>query len=209
MKRKLQSILIFIIVYIFSTSSVFAHVVVKPAEVGAATFQTFTIGVPNEKDNPVVGLRLVIPEGLKYASPTVKAGWRIDIRKSSEQEDARVTEIEWTGGSIPEGQRDDFTFSAQVPTSETIINWKAYQTYQNGDVVSWDQPINDDMSQDDKEKREKAGKGAYSQTKVINDLNSDDNSSSENNSKNNNSNQVSALALALSVVAVIVAFRKK
>jgi uncharacterized protein YcnI len=152
-----------------------AHVVVKPNEVGVAAFQTFTIGVPVERDIPTTQLRLVIPEGLNYVTPNVKQGWTIDIKKSGEGETTRVTEITWSGGSIPAGQRDEFLFSAQVPAKETAIAWKAYQTYEDGEVVSWD------SSEDDIEAYQKADVGKdthddpnapkpYSQTQVINDL---------------------------------------
>src|SRR4051812_36632548 len=96
---------------------VLAHVVVKPSQVGVGAFQTFSIGVPVEKDVPTIGLRLIVPEGLEYVSPNVKPGWRIAMKKSGTGENAKVTEISWTGGLIPAGQRDDFVFSAKVPSA--------------------------------------------------------------------------------------------
>jgi len=148
----------------------FAHVVVKPSEVGVAVFQTFTVGVPNEKDSPTVALRLLIPDGLKSVTPNVKPGWKIDVKKTGDGEAAKATEIDWTSGSIPVGERDEFVFSAQVPSSEATLAWQAYQTYQDGKVVSWDQQSNANMSDDEREKMEKTGIGPYSETKVINDL---------------------------------------
>ncbi len=115
-----------------------AHVVVRPAEVVSAGFQTFTVGVPNEKDIPTTSVKLLIPEGLKHVSPTQKTGWDIAIEKEGEGESARVASITWGGGSIGEEFRDDFTFSAQAPEQETTLQWKAYQTYADGTVVSWD-----------------------------------------------------------------------
>lgn len=156
------------------SSAVGAHVVVNPKEVNVAQFQTFTIGVPNEKENPTVGLRLVIPAGLNYVSPNVKPGWSIEIKKAGKSmkgsvlntgekapDEDTVTEISWTGGSIPAGQRDDFVFSAQAPASAGEVIWRAYQTYANGTVVAWDQTPND---KDDEEVK------PYSTTKVIDDL---------------------------------------
>ncbi|HSI20288.1 MAG TPA: YcnI family protein [Verrucomicrobiae bacterium] len=123
----------------FSVSGVSAHVVVRPAEVAPAAFQTFTMGVPNEKAVPTTFVRLVVPSGLKHVSPTVKPGWAIEVKKEGEGESAAITEISWSGGSIPAGQRDDFTFSAQAPVAEGELQWKAYQTYEGGEVVAWDQ----------------------------------------------------------------------
>lgn len=150
-----------VISFLFSASSAFAHVVVKPNQVGVAVFQTFTVGVPNEKNNPTVAVRLVIPEGLKSVSPNVKPGWHIDIKRTGEGENSKVTEISWTGGAIPQGQRDEFLFSAQVPAEETTLVWKAYQTYEDGEVVAWDQKSSG--GHDD-------GIHPYSETKIVNDL---------------------------------------
>jgi uncharacterized protein YcnI len=135
----MKKIFLALLVFVSSISFVSAHIVVKPNTVGVGAFQTFTVGVPVEKDIPTIGIRLLIPEGLKYVSPNVKPGWRINVVKEGEGEGTKVTEITWSGGTIPVGQRDDFVFSAQVPSIVTSLNWKAYQTYSDGSVVSWDQ----------------------------------------------------------------------
>jgi uncharacterized protein YcnI len=144
------------------SSSVLAHVVVKPAEVLTGAFQTFTMGVPNEKDNSVTTLKLVLPSGLKFVSPTVKPGWVISVEKNGEGETATVTSITWSGGSIPAEQRDDFTFSAQAPDSQTELKWKAYQTYEDGTTTAWDQDPSTIKGDDDT-----APTGPFSVTKVL------------------------------------------
>lgn len=169
MKKIVSVITSFISMLVF-VEPTFAHVVVKPNQASVAAFQTFTIGVPNEKEIPTVGLRLVIPEGLQHVSPNVKPGWTIKMVTTGEGENAKVTEIVWTGGSIPVGQRDEFLFSAQVPANETTIRWKAYQTYQGGTVVSWDQEPVTNQNDEEKELAEKKGLGPYSQTTIVNDL---------------------------------------
>ena len=140
-----------------------AHVVVKPSFVGVASFQAFDTSVPNEKDVATTSLRLIVPDGLKYVSPTVKPGWTVTSKTSGSGESATVTELDWSGGSIPAGQRDDFTFSAQAPAAPTTLMWKAYQTYANGQVISWDQSP-------DSKNLDNEGVTPYSRTDVINDL---------------------------------------
>lgn len=146
---------------LLTASPALAHVVVKPERVGVAAFQTFTVGVPNEKEIPTIAVRLVIPGGLNHVSPNVKPGWNIAMKNTGEGEDAKVTEITWTGGSIPQGQRDEFQFSAQVPAKETTLQWKAYQTYEGGEIVAWDQ--NPSGGHGD-------GNNPYSETEIVNDL---------------------------------------
>ena len=153
---------------LLTVSSAFAHVTVKPDSVGIGSRQAFSMGVPNEKNNPTVKLRLVVPEGLESVTPNVKPGWTINVKKTGEGDAVSVTEIEWSGGSIPEGQRDDFVFNAKAPSSETKLLWKAYQTYQDGSEVSWDQE-----SVSDSHAEENSDKGPASVTKVIDDLQTD------------------------------------
>lgn len=202
MKKKIVSIIGSVIAVAVSVVPAFAHVVVKPNTAGVASFQTFTVGVPNEKESPTIGIRLVIPDGVTHVSPNVKPGWTITEKKSGDGEDAKVTEIDWTGGVIPVGQRDEFLFSAQVPAAETTIAWKAYQTYQDGDVVAWDH----DPKESDKNTT------PYSTTQVINDLSSTQTSEGTQSHEVQESKQwqgLTMVALVLSVLAIGMQLRKK
>jgi uncharacterized protein YcnI len=171
-----------------------AHVAVQPGEVGVGKSQVFSINVPTEKESPTVGLRIVLPSGLQEVMPTVKAGWQATTKTTGEGDKMEVTEISWTGGSIPAEQRDEFSFSAQVPAEATTLQWKAYQTYQDGSVVSWDQtPTGSDDAEGDK--------GPYSTTKVVNDL-------AATTTNDDKSNQVgpyvvAGLALVVAIGAIV------
>jgi uncharacterized protein YcnI len=160
-----------------------AHVVVNPKTVNPAEFVRFSVGVPTEKNLPTISVRLVLPEGLKHVTPNVKTGWKIE---------ASDTEIVWAGGLIPVGQRDEFGFSAQVPAGATTLKWKAYQTYSDDSVVSWNQDPN--VLHSDGQMTT-----PYSQTEVIDDLSVE--SGSENKNKDNRLN----IALSLSILALAVA----
>ncbi len=211
----------------FSTLALFmagvasAHVTVSPKEVGVGKFQNFSISVPSEQDSPTVSLRLVLPDGLEHVSPTVKPGWNVKLVKgegSTVSDDGDgdgdvvesdvVKEIVWSGGSIPAEFRDDFTFSAKVPATATTLTWKAYQTYKNGAVVSWEvqpgqpQPKKEDGTDDF------ASFGPASQTKVINDLTPATKTVDKYNYHtpgmiHEHSLIISAIALAISLIALI------
>jgi uncharacterized protein YcnI len=203
-----MKIFILSILFLFAlTPQAFAHVVVKPNTVAAAAFQTFTTSVPNEKDNPTIGLRLIIPTGLKSISPNVKPGWTISVKKEGDV----VTEIEWTEGSIPAGQRDDFLFSAQAPAEETTLVWKAFQTYEDGEVVAWDHDAKE-STHDEKMEDDKPHTPASKTEVVEGDLNekSDHETPQQVITKTNNSTPiVSYLALAVSVIALTFSLKKK
>lgn len=205
MKKQFSIIVTTLLISLFFIPSAFAHVVVKPSEAGIGAYQTFTISVPNEKDNPTIGLRLVIPNGLESVTPNVKPGWTIDTKKVGDREDANVAEITWTNGSIPPEQRDEFVFSAQVPAKETTLQWKAYQTYEDGTVVTWDQKPT-------KEEKEDETKGPYSQTQVIDDLKATNDMKTkeeEETKQNTETMQLSFAALALAAFAIALQLKKK
>jgi uncharacterized protein YcnI len=146
-----------------------AHVVVRPSEVGVGAYQTFLVSVPTEKDIATVGVRLVIPEGLTSVRPNVKPGWSVEIKKSGEGENSKVTELIWTGGTIPKDQRDEFLFSAKTPAGESTLRWDAYQTYEDGSVVSWNASA-ESQPKDHTGEDDFSSTGPYSETKVVDDL---------------------------------------
>jgi uncharacterized protein YcnI len=164
MSKKIISLVFsFIFLLVLTTSSVYAHTSVKPAEVGVAERVKFTVTSPTERDVPTVGIRLVIPEGLESVSPFTKPGWDVEVKRDGEGEDAKALEIVWSGGEIPVGQRDEFSFNAKVPGEETTLFWKAYQTYSDGFVKAWDQ-------KGEEESEDESVPGPGTETKVVNDL---------------------------------------
>jgi uncharacterized protein YcnI len=161
----------------------FAHVVVKPAETTVGSFDTYTVSVPNEKEMAVTSVKLQIPNGLSYVTPTTKPEWSIDVEKDGDA----IRSITWKDGTIPAGQRQDFTFSAQAPAAAGDMAWKAYQTYADGTVVAWDKaPTNSDT--------EGENSGPFSVTKVTDDTKTAAASSSVPNT---------TLSLVISIVAVV------
>lgn len=158
MLKKVSASLAIAVVSAFVVSGVAsAHVVVKPGEVETAARQVFTIGVPNESETAsVVGVRLVIPEGLESVRPNTKAGWTVEVKKTGEGENAKVTELVWTGGTVPVDQRDEFLFQGKAPAKTGELKWKAYETYSDGTTVAWEE-----------EPSEKEDSKPYSVTKVV------------------------------------------
>ncbi len=119
-----------------------AHSTVSPSQTATSKYETFNLSVPTEKEMPTVGIRLLVPDGVDRFTPFVKPGWRINITKDASE---KVTAVEWTGGSIPAGQKDIFEFTARTAAESTTLVWKAYQTYQGGEVVAWDQAPGTDV----------------------------------------------------------------
>jgi len=180
------------------SGSASAHVTVKPAEVVTAGFQTFTVSVPNEKDIATTSVELKIPDGMKYVQPTQKAGWQIDFEKDGNGLDATVKSITWSGNVVSAGFRDDFTFSGQVPEEATQLQWKAYQTYADGTVVSWDK-----ASTGDDHESEDENSGPFSVTQVVANATADI-STEEVNQVAADASSTATFALYVAIAGVLV-----
>ncbi len=171
-----------------------AHVVVRPTEVETAARQVFTVGVPNESKSgaQIVNVRLVIPDGLESTRPNSKPGWNIEVVKSGEGESARVSEIIWSGGSVPTDQRDEFLFQSKAPVKTGELQWKSYETYSDGTVVAWE----DKPSQ-------KEGTQPYSVTKVITPVKADQTAAVTNTEADQPSNAKLYFAIALGAIGIV------
>ncbi len=160
-------VILFTALFFVTATTASAHVVVKPDSVGVAQRVNFTVSVPTEKEIPTVKVRLLIPEGLRNVRPLVKPDWDIELVKEEtevgSEESGVVTEIIWTGGSIPLDHKDEFAFSAQAPDTEDQLIWKAYQTYSDGTVVAWEINPNENLT-------DFSESGPYSTTTVVDDL---------------------------------------
>lgn len=196
----LSSFLVFALMFHLFSQPIFAHAVVKPSEAKVSSWTTFTLGVPVEQDSATTNVRLVIPEGLKHVTPNVKPGWQLEIKKEGTGESTIIKELIWSQGRIPVGQRDEFVFSAQVPSNTQDLPWKVFQTYANGNVVAWDKDPKSEMT------TEGGNSGPYSVTRVIDDIN---NSQVVNNKTNNSAGLISIVALLVSGAALALQFSRK
>lgn len=179
---------------LFAPAFVLAHSVVSPSQTATSKYENFSLSVPTERDVPTIGITLAIPDGLDHVTPVVKAGWMIKTTKDSE---GKVTEISWTGGSVPAGQKDFFVFSARTPATSTTLVWKAYQTYRGGEVVAWDR----DPSKPDEGKTKVDY--PYSKTEVATET------SSPKSSSNSTPTVMATAALAISICALVLAMQKR
>lgn len=204
--RKIVCSCIAVAVLVFSNSAL-AHVVVRPDHAGVAAFQTFTMSVPSEKEFATVNIRLALPDGLEFVTPTVKPGWQVEVKKHELPGGPHPYEIVWSGGSIPAHFRDDFTFSAKVPASPTTLLWKAYQTYSNGAVVSWDLDPKDEQPKKTDGSPDFSQIGPYSQTNIVDDLSAP--APEEANDTMDMSFALGVAAILIAAASLVVSLKRK
>ena len=133
------------------TGTAGAHVTVSPSSLAQGTSDAIlTFRVPNESATAeVVGLRIRFPLGhpIVLVSPEASSGWQVAIQKATlprpiTTDDgtftSTVSEIDWSGGSIPVGQFGAFDVLAQgIPSGTNQLAFKAIQSYSDGTTTAW------------------------------------------------------------------------
>lgn len=106
----------------------FAHVTVRADNTAPGGFATYTIRVPNEREESTTRIEVQVPEGMEASRYQPVPGWSITI-------EGGVITIE--GGEIADGQFQDFSFSARNPEAAGDLVFPALQTYSGGEEVRW------------------------------------------------------------------------
>jgi len=128
-----------------------AHVTVSPSSLPqGASDAILTFRVPNESATAsVVGLRIQFPlaHPIVVLNPEAGSGWVVDVHSTVlptpiTTDDgtftSTVSEIDWSGGSIPVGQFGEFNVLAQgLPKGTDLLTFKAVQLYSDGTTVNW------------------------------------------------------------------------
>ena len=127
-----------------------AHVTVSPDSLPKGATAELTFKVPNEESNATttqVQLQIPTDHPIAQVLPRQIPGWTVAVKTTTlstplKTDDGTfttaVSEIDWTGGTIPVGQYQDFQVSVDpLPTDTNQLVFKAVQTYSNGDIVRW------------------------------------------------------------------------
>jgi uncharacterized protein YcnI len=120
----------------------FAHVEIeRDGKVSAGGVVAATLHVPNESTTAgTVKIELTFPATPKLTTVEAQAvnGWTATVTKSSSGDVQAVT---WSGGPLSGNTEMAFPLSiGDVPTNVDTVDFKAVQTYDNGDVVRWIEP---------------------------------------------------------------------
>jgi uncharacterized protein YcnI len=137
MKRVLG--LAFALVLVLASPAL-AHVTVDPSEVAAGGFTKLTFRVPNESDSAsTTELEIVFPEAAPFRFVSVKPtpGWTYETAATGDT----ITGITWSGGDIGPGEFQEFEVSVGPVPEVDVLEFKAIQTYSDGEVARWIDPV--------------------------------------------------------------------
>jgi uncharacterized protein YcnI len=121
-----------------------AHAKVSPPIVQKGTDNVFTVAVPTESETAATtAVELNVPEGFGIDAVMPAPGWHIATQKTGSGENADITKITWTGGSVPSEQATDFEFVGGADSAKSYT-FSVRQTYSDGKVVDWSGPESSD-----------------------------------------------------------------
>jgi uncharacterized protein YcnI len=112
-------------------SPAYAHVEISSDNAASGKPSNMTLSVPNEMSNAgTVKVDLRFPEGQQLTAVSVQptTGWNAT---------PSATGIVWTGGPLTGENEVKFNFTATLPSDAKTLEFKALQTYDNGQVVRW------------------------------------------------------------------------
>lgn len=137
-----------------------AHVTVNPREATAGSYTKLSVRVPNESPTAgTVAVAVSLPTDTPLASVSVKPhpGWTAEVTRTTLPEPVTsgdleiteaVTKITWTaqpGVRVAPGQFEEFDISVgPLPEDVDALSFPSTQTYDDGEVVAWDQPATAD-----------------------------------------------------------------
>lgn len=133
-----------------------AHISLHPNTIPAGAFATVELRVPGEQEGAhVAKVAVLFPKGFTGVDYQSVSGWSTRVIESrlahpleedGETIDSEVSEIVWTwkgpASKVDNGQFIDFPLSLAIPegASGSSLQFKAVQTYSNGQVVHWIDP---------------------------------------------------------------------
>jgi uncharacterized protein YcnI len=110
-----------------------AHVTVQPGEAEQGGYTKLTFRTPNESDTAAtIKLEVELPAEIDGARTKPVPGWNATV-------DGKI--IRWEGGRIEPGQFQEFEISVGPLPEVDQVEFKATQTYDDGLVVRWADPV--------------------------------------------------------------------
>ncbi|WP_433563947.1 YcnI family protein [Nocardia sp. CA-151230] len=127
-----------------------AHVVVDAPGASQGGYTVATFRVPDESDTASTTKVSVALPNLKSARTEPIAGWTSSVEKNAQGDIVSVT---WTANpgnpGVAPGQFQRFPLSVGPLPKQEKVSFNATQTYSDGKVVEWNQPMNADGSEPD------------------------------------------------------------
>jgi uncharacterized protein YcnI len=155
------------LVALLAPAGAFAHAEMSPSVGLKGHTALYTLAVPTEKESAeTTQIELTPPSGFNIDSFVPAPGWKRTVQQTGSGEDAVITKVTWTGGSVPTDEDAVFLFLA-APSDARTYTFGVRQTYSDGSVVDWNGPESSDTPSPSVEIRSSLGGGGSSTLAVI------------------------------------------
>lgn len=127
-----------------------AHVTAQPPEQPSGGYTVVNFRVPNERPEATNKIEVQFPDGIGSASTKPVPGWSAEVKMEKLDTplddghggkiEEQVGTITWSGGTIEEGQFQEFPVSLKMIDEGELgdkVFFPTLQTYDGGEVVSW------------------------------------------------------------------------
>jgi uncharacterized protein YcnI len=127
-----------------TTSLAHAHIVLEQKSAPAASYYKATFQVGHGcGGSPTTGIAVSIPEGIVNVKPMAKPGWQVQTRIETLAQPyvlhgktftEGVTQVTWTGGSLPDAYYDEFVMLTRLPDEPGTFYFKIRQICEHGET---------------------------------------------------------------------------
>jgi uncharacterized protein YcnI len=110
---------------VVTSSAALAHVTLETPQAAAGSTYKAVLRVGHGcEGSPTTAIRVRVPEGMIAVKPMPKPGWELTTKVAPYPQPVKyfettmtegVSEIAWTGGSLPDAWYDEFVFRGRLP----------------------------------------------------------------------------------------------
>jgi hypothetical protein len=105
-----------------------AHVVPVPEVLPTGVARTVSFAVPNERPEPMSGVTISVPDGLRIIQARALAGWDATVEGST---------ATWQGGALEHLMIETFRLEIDVTAAPGVVTLDTTQLYPSKATVSW------------------------------------------------------------------------
>jgi periplasmic copper chaperone A len=121
---------------------VFSHITLEQGSAEAGAYYKAVLKLPHGCEaSPTTAVTVLLPEGVQAARPMAKAGWKTEPKTQTlatpyeshgKTITQNVTQITWSGASVPANFYDEFVFQVKLPQKTGPLWFKVLQTCEQG-----------------------------------------------------------------------------
>ncbi len=107
----MKTILLALGITLIPYTHAFAQLAIDPAEMRPSSWERIALRVFNQTDDPIVTVRVLVPDAVQILGITPYPGWHFAIERAT---DATPQTITWTGDGVGQWEFQEFAFYGRL-----------------------------------------------------------------------------------------------